>query len=258
MLELTVERRESGGAISPLKRASDAETFMSTVKVEPATRIMPFVVRPLTGQDVPQSREIERDAFPNLFPPTSFRRELKNRMASYLVAHGRDDATSAGRPGSDAAGVPNEGQGRLPPESLLRRARRMLSIGSDEADFVAGFLGAWYMVDEVHIVSVGVRGTLRGRGIGELLLIGAIEQAMARDARAVSLEVRPSNMVAQNLYHKYGFKSRGLRKSYYADNREDAIIMTTDPITEAPFPDLLRALTLAHEHRWGRTERFLH
>ena len=133
----------------------------------------------------------------------------------------------------------------------------MLSIGSDEAAFVAGFLGASYMVDEVHIVSVGVRGTLRGRGIGELLLIGAIEQAMARDARVVSLEVRPSNMVARNLYHKYGFRSRGLRKSYYADNREDAIIMTTDPIKEAPFPDLLRSLTLAHERRWGRAERFL-
>ena len=123
--------------------------------------------------------------------------------------------------------------------------------------YLAGFVGTWYMLDEAHIVSVGVRREHRGRGVGELLLVGAIEKATARRARVVSLEVRVSNLVAQNLYRKYGFSERGLRKGYYTDNREDAVIMTTDPILETPYTDKLRELAEAYEHRWGRAERVL-
>ena len=113
------------------------------------------------------------------------------------------------------------------------------------------------MVDEAHIVSVGVRREYRGHGLGELLLIGAIEQAMARRARVVTLEVRPSNNVARNLYRKYGFSDRGRRKGYYTDDGEDAIIMTTEPIFLQSYREQFRGLVRGHERRWGGAERVL-
>ena len=125
-------------------------------------------------------------------------------------------------------------------------------------DYITGFLGTWYMVDEAHIISVGVRGAFRGSGIGELLVIAAIEQAMDRRAAVVTLEVRPSNMAAINLYRKYGFKEKGLRKGYYADNREDALIMTTNSIQHPNYRDLFLEREREHRRRWGHAERIVH
>ena len=218
---------------------------------------MPFAVRPLTDQDVPQSVQIERDAFPTLLPPTSFHRELRNRRASYLVAWRPNEVSQNGLRPARSAGADRVSGTNALMGSILKGARQIMSSRSDGASFIAGFLGAWYMDDQAHIVSVGVRSACRGCGIGELLLIGAIEQAMVRSFQAVTLEVRPSNGVATNLYRKYGFTERGIRKAYYADNREDAVIMTTDPIQQAPYRELFRELALAHQQRWGVSERLL-
>jgi ribosomal-protein-alanine N-acetyltransferase len=108
------------------------------------------------------------------------------------------------------------------------------------------------MAGSAHIVTICVRRSHRGQGVGELLLIGAIERAVARGATEVTLEVRPSNVVARNLYRKYGFTDRGVRKSYYSDNREDAVIMTTDPVQETPFAERFAELERRHRERWGR------
>ena len=230
---------------------------VSAVKGKPHTRAMPFAVRPLEDGDISQSAEIERDAFPSLFPPTSFRRELQNRIARYLVAC-RDET------GGDA-NVPtvHSSSEESGPRPLIRRLLHNacnLGPGYPSAcaqGTIAGFLGIWYMVDEAHIVSFGVGSAYRGRGIGELLLIAAIEQAMARHSKVVTLEVRPSNNVARNLYDKYGFRERGIRKGYYSDNREDAIIMTTDPILVSPYPEKFGELVRQHGHRWGEARRVL-
>ena len=110
------------------------------------------------------------------------------------------------------------------------------------------------MGDDAHIVSVGVRRDYRARGIGEVLLVAAIRQAMRHSANTVTLEVRPSNHVARNLYSKYGFKDCGVRRAYYSDNREDAIIMTTVPIDSAAFLERFEGLVESHRVRWGRAE----
>ena len=164
-----------------------------------------------------QSTEIERDAFPSLFPPTSFRRELQNRTASYLVAARDDTAHEV----NVSAVSPAHEESRPAPliRRLLHNARTFGSGGSGgpggsgvssarqpTQGFIAGFMGIWYVVEEAHIVTFGVRSDYRGRGIGELLLIAAIEQAAARQANVVTLEVRVSNHVAKNLYRKYGFR----------------------------------------------------
>ena len=231
---------------------------MEAVERQHKTTIMPFAIRHLEERDIAQSAEIDRDAFSSHFPPTSFRRELKNRRACYLVAWRRDDMMESDTPVLDAAGPPPDGNDLPIIDRLIRGARSLWtrpSAWEPGQQFVAGFMGIWYMVDEAHIVSVGVRREYRGRGIGELLLIGGIEHAMARGARAVSLEVRVSNHVARSLYLKYGLKERGARKGYYSDNREDAVIMTTDPIHLPPYHERIRSLVHEHEQRWGRSER---
>ena len=111
------------------------------------------------------------------------------------------------------------------------------------------------MPDDAHIISVGVRTGFRGYGIGELLLIGAIEQAQQRRMPAVTLEVRISNHIAQNLYKKYGFEAMGVRKGYYSDNREDALIMTAHSIRNQTYRDEFQRLTELHRQRWGSAER---
>jgi len=73
----------------------------------------------------------------------------------------------------------------------------------------------------------------------------------------MTLEVRESNWVAINLYRKYGFEQKGLRKAYYADNREDALIMTTEPILRPEYREFFVALAREHTARWGAAERDL-
>ena len=116
---------------------------------------------------------------------------------------------------------------------------------------VAGYVSVWYQGDEAHITEIAVRGTLRGNGIGELLLIGSLREAVAYGSLVMTLEARVSNFIAQRLYEKYSFKSVGIRKGYYSDNREDAVIMTTTPIGSEEYGRMFQDLQEAWESRWG-------
>ncbi len=232
---------------------------MSAIEKELQSGLMPFGVRPMAEGDLSQLAEIERDAFPTLFPPTSFRREMRNRLANYLVAWRREDALQGDTSLEDGVDRGSDARPRI--SRLLSSARsvwtRRYTTWEPGQDFLAGFVGTWYMDDEAHIVSVGVRTEYQGQGIGELLLIAGIEHAMAKSARAVTLEVRVSNTTAKTLYKKYGFSARGIRKRYYTDNREDALIMTTEPIQVPPYPAQFGALVRDHERRWRHAERLL-
>lgn len=112
---------------------------------------------------------------------------------------------------------------------------------------IVGYGGFWMMMDEAHICTLGVHPDWRQRGVGELLLSTMIEAAAGLNARIVTLEVRVSNFPAQNLYTKYGFTQVGVRRGYYSDNNEDALIMTTEPID-----------TPAYRSRLKRLRRMLH
>jgi [ribosomal protein S18]-alanine N-acetyltransferase len=107
------------------------------------------------------------------------------------------------------------------------------------------------MVDEAHICTLAMRAEWRGRGLGELLLLSLIEQAIEHQAAVVTLEVRVSNLRAQSLYTKYGFAFVGERKRYYSDNQEDALIMTTAPVTSEDYARLLGA------HRAALAQRLM-
>lgn len=90
---------------------------------------------------------------------------------------------------------------------------------------IVGYAGMWMIIDEGHITNIAVDPEVRGEGIGNLLVKELVNICKSTDMRAVTLEVRRTNYVAQSLYKKYEFQEAGVRPAYYSDNKEDAIIM---------------------------------
>lgn len=109
-------------------------------------------------------------------------------------------------------------------------------------DEVIGYIGYWLILEEAHITVVAVDPNYRRMGIGEQLLIAMTDHSMARGAKWMTLEVRVSNVPAQKLYEKYGFKVLGRRKAYYHDNQEDALVMWTENLWQEPFKSLFARL----------------
>lgn len=93
---------------------------------------------------------------------------------------------------------------------------------------VVGYAGMWIIIDEAHVTNIAVHSRYRGNGIGERLMLELMAAARVRGCQRMTLEVRRSNLPAQQLYVKLGFVARGVRKGYYTDTREDAIIMWKD------------------------------
>ena len=112
-------------------------------------------------------------------------------------------------------------------------------------DTIVGYGGMWLMVDEAHITTFAVHPAWRRRRIGERLLLAFLDLARDRHAREATLEVRLSNLAARRLYEKYGFRPVGLRPRYYSDNGEDALIMTTDPLTDGRLRERIDRLRAA-------------
>jgi ribosomal-protein-alanine N-acetyltransferase len=107
---------------------------------------------------------------------------------------------------------------------------------------IVAYGGMWLMVDEAHITTFAVHPAWRRQRIGERLLLAFLDLAVGRFAREATLEVRLSNFAARRLYEKYGFRPVGLRPRYYSDDGEDALIMTTEPLTEARFRERIARL----------------
>ena len=132
-------------------------------------------------------------------------------------------------------------------ELQTNRLASYLVVRAGEA--IVAFGGIWLMVDEAHVTTFAVDPAWRRQGVGETLLLALLDLALARHAREATLEVRLSNVPARRLYEKYGFRPVGLRPRYYSDNSEDALIMTTEPLTgpamRARIADLRAALAAA-------------
>jgi ribosomal-protein-alanine N-acetyltransferase len=95
---------------------------------------------------------------------------------------------------------------------------------------VAAMLVLWLVEDEIHIATIATHPDFRRQGIGESLMIEALQAARVEGARRVFLEVRAGNLGAQALYKKYGFIVDGVRLRYYKDNNEDAILMSLEDV----------------------------
>lgn len=95
----------------------------------------------------------------------------------------------------------------------------------EDEEEVFGYCGVWIIVDEAHITNIALLPKYRGKKLGEALLTMVMETAREKGAKTMTLEVRVTNHIAQSLYRKLGFQNGGIRKNYYTDNQEDALVM---------------------------------
>jgi [ribosomal protein S18]-alanine N-acetyltransferase len=204
---------------------------------------MRFDIEEMRADHIPAISAIDRAVYPIPWPVHSYRSELHNRSAYYVVACRVDADAHVDHPaevGAGASGGPTTG--------LLSRLTRLLRPGTTlttaeeiELRRVVGYSGLWLMVNEAHVTTIAVAPEYQGRGLGELLLTSLIDKAIELNALCLTLEVRVSNHVAQSLYRKYTFRETGLRRRYYSDNGEDAHIMTTEDVDTPHFQAVLAA-----------------
>ncbi|GAA0599370.1 ribosomal protein S18-alanine N-acetyltransferase [Virgibacillus siamensis] len=90
---------------------------------------------------------------------------------------------------------------------------------------IVGYAGMWLVIDDAQITNIAIDPEFRGRKFGQQLFYYTMEQAVLMGAKRLSLEVRESNIAAQRMYRKFGLVPGGIRKNYYTDNQEDAIVM---------------------------------
>jgi len=210
---------------------------------------MEIALRRLRAEDINQVIEIEKEAFSPLWLGTQFKRDLNNRYARYLVAYLVQETDSDSQSWS---------KNRISEDSSLwnRMVKTVQGVVKREDNSpgpgsnLVGYVGLWFQGNEAHITEIAVREALRGKGIGELLLIGSVRASFEYGSAVVTLETRISNFVAQRLYEKYGFRTAGIRKGYYSDNRENAIIMTTSPIHAVEYRKRFSELQEAYQSRW--------
>ncbi len=217
----------------------------------------PFVIEPMEMDDIPAVMAVERQSFTMPWPGNAYRRELaENRLAHYVVARrtfpvARSEEDVSG--GDASSTVPSEPGGL---RGLWKRIVGGLggpvelpALEDERSRRVVGYAGIWLMVDEAHVTTIAVAPAYRGLGVGELLLLSLVDISRSIGAQYLTLEVRVSNTQAQNLYRKYLFKETGVRRRYYSDNNEDALIMWSDPLESPGF------LATVEEHRRALAER---
>jgi [ribosomal protein S18]-alanine N-acetyltransferase len=194
-----------------------------------------YFIEPMVEGDIEQVQAIERRSFSTPWSANTYRHELRSASNSRYVI-----ARTSPTPPPPRAEEPQSRRGFL--ASLLPALFGTPSVRPPSPYPIVGYGGLWLSIDEGHVTTIAVAPEYRGRGIGELLLNGLIDQAMALNADLLTLEVRVSNIVAQQLYLKYGFRPAGTRPRYYTDNGEDALIMWTESLHAVTYQERLHQL----------------
>ena len=222
---------------------------------------MDVALRRMRPEDRDEVKEIEREAFAPLGVGTPFKREMNNRYAKYLVAYFPEppEPPAPSEPpvhedSGESVDVPIWSRMVKSVQALVKQDER---ASNKKESCIAGYLGVWFQGNEAHITEIAVRERLRGQGIGELLLIGSLHAALEYGSSVVTLEARASNFVAHRLYEKYGFKSAGVRKGYYADNREDAFLVQPMSVLQIRRNPVSRAIWVSGFKGTKRTSRRL-
>jgi ribosomal-protein-alanine N-acetyltransferase len=192
-----------------------------------------YTIRPMEPGDVPAVVAIDRLSFPTPWLASSYLYELNhNHRSCYYTLL---------KPTLDEPKDTEQG--------WLHRLRSVLNPAVESQ--VIGYVGFRFQSKEAHISTIAVHPAWRGRRLGELLLLTAVEKALEMKMSKLSLEVRPSNRVAQRLYHKYGFRFTGVHRGYYRDG-EDAWLMEVW-ITPAAYQRQLAELSrILHTHVYSQ------
>jgi [ribosomal protein S18]-alanine N-acetyltransferase len=219
-----------------------------------------YFIRLMQKEDIEQVTVVDRLAFPHDEPPTSFEKRLENQSVCYIIAcDEKPEKTgvimqSNEKVNEDKPNRVHFGGMSLPNPRQLFRSQGFLH---KEQEFIYGFAGFWLVIDEAHLLDIGVRPDYHRMGIGESLLISTINLSLRANARLVTLEVRVSNYGAQALYSKYGFVEVGKRYGYYPDNHEDALIMNTEKLNSPAYNEHFEQLKKAYIEKWGENHKLL-
>lgn len=200
---------------------------------------MPYVIEPMLLSDINEVAEVERQCFSNPWPASAYRRELRESSTNRYVVVRWVHPTARRRP--PAVWPPAGSTGRAWLSRWLPGLFPPIDAPTNPYP-IAGFAGLWLMVDQAHVTTIGIAPNHRGRHIGELLFMRMVELALDSHATWLTLEVRVSNSVAQNLYRKYGLSITGTRRRYYSDNGEDAYTMGSEPLSSQAFQQRLARL----------------
>ncbi len=196
----------------PNSRPADSQSTDSQFPNSQSTNSQPttplLLFRPMREGDIPELMEIERRSFRNPWPESVYRQEL--------------------RYGTDSLYYVLQLQSGDSPHTWWERLKGMWQSSRSP---ILAYIGMRFLSDEAHITTIAVHPEWRGRGLGKYVLLLAIEQALRYRARWITLEVRASNRVAQNLYTDLGFQFVGVHPRYYRDG-EDAWKMRLGPLDE--------------------------
>ena len=169
-------------------------------------------IRPAAPEDVDSMTALDALCFSAPWSRKSFESEVcENPLARYLVAEAVEEI-----PAGEGGRTAGTGEGRKP--------------------WLAGYAGLWAVGEEGHITNVAVHPDCRRRHLGRLLVASLISETYREGLRDYTLEVRVSNLPAIRLYEDFGFREAGVRKGYYEDNNEDAMIMWLS-VGEPPRPE---------------------
>jgi len=195
------------GAFADLESGKVSDSEKSSTESNSGVRNS-YSVRVASLNDAAMLESIEREAFPGMTPVTRIERDLTRQNGLYLTAvrDWREDERELGPRFAIATQAEREDH------SFTAKVRRNMdryvldrvNRPTLPTEYIAGFVGLWFVLDESHVVIIGMREADRRKGIGEQLLISAIEQSVENDSRVVTLEVRESNEAAIELYRKYG------------------------------------------------------
>ena len=233
-------RRKSFESRSGLPPGTSSEKVIARV----------YVVEPMAEADIDEVSRVEAECFANPWPISAYQRELKRPEQNYYIVL-RDEPDIDGV--EPAASSNGDSDWSAPFRSRRPRRFGFWPFGRRDSSTakaaIIGFAGMWNMLDESHITTIGVTPNWRGRGLGEVLFVTLLEEARRRDVTWVTLEVRVTNVAAQNLYRKYGFTIQGRRPRYYSDNNEDAFIMWSESLKEHDYLKRIQHLKNQLHHK---------
>lgn len=115
-------------------------------------------------------------------------------------------------------------------ESSLAQVVELVTESGEKQ--IIAMIVIWIILDEAHIATIAVHPDYRRQGIARQLLVESLRSCISRGVKTATLEVRESNLAAQRLYGEFKFFEVGRRKNYYRDNKEDAILMTANHLSE--------------------------
>lgn len=190
---------------------------------------LPYRVDNMRLEDVDEVMAIELKSFSSPWTARAYRYEVTTNMFSQFVV-----VRKRGPVDSVLADVEPDPSGLF--AKLLQPVQAPSRVSLPP---VLGYAGFWLLIDEAHISTIAVDPDWRGRSLGELLLVALLDQALPTKAEIATLEVRVGNVPAQSLYRKYLFQAVGLRRRYYTDNNEDALVLTTPSLRSKMYLEML-------------------